>query len=82
MAPEKSRTIVVNATEHEWAEKEISYDEVVNLAYGSAGTGPGITYTVTYRRGMGNKPEGSLTAGKSAGVKESMIFDVSRTDKS
>lgn len=77
----KTRTIVVNAREHETADRDIGYEEVVALAYPGAG-GPNITFTVTYRRGQGNKPEGMLVAGQSVRIKDGMIFDVTRTDKS
>lgn len=43
---------------------------------------PNIIYTVTYRRGEGKKPEGTLVEGESVKVKDGMIFDVTRTDKS
>lgn len=77
-----TRTIVVNTKEHEVSSKEISYEEVVELAYGPDDEGPNVIYTVTYRRGTGNKPEGSLAPGESTKVKDGMIFDVTRTDKS
>jgi len=81
MPPDK--TIVVNTKEHPWDEKEISYSDVVHLAHPDADFAQQhITYTVTYRRGMGNKPEGTLVDGKSVKVKDGMIFDVTRTDRS
>lgn len=83
MPPDKDTTIVVNTKPHPWAEKEISYVEVVQLAYPGADLGnEQITYTVKYRRGMGNKPEGSLVDGKSVKVKDGMTFDVTKTDRS
>lgn len=82
MPPEKNRTVIVNAKEHEVSSNELSYEDVVSMAFGSAQAGPNITYTVTYRRGTGNKPESSLVAGGTAKVKEGMIFDVTRTDRS
>jgi Multiubiquitin len=39
-------------------------------------------FTVTYRRGEGNKPEGTLVEGETVKVKEGMIFNVTATDKS
>ena len=81
--PNKDYTIYVNSRPKPWPAKElISFDEVVNLAFPNAVKGPNIVYTVTYRRGEGNKPEGSLVEGESVKVKDGMIFDVTRTDQS
>jgi hypothetical protein len=63
-------------------EKEISFREVVALAYDNPPSGPNIVFTVTYQRGHGNKPEGDLTEGGTVKVKEGMSFIVSFTDKS
>ncbi len=83
MPPAKELTIVVNTKPHPWTAKEISYAQVVELAYPGADFGNElITYTVKYRRGIGNKPEGSLVAGKSVKVKDGMTFDVTKTDRS
>lgn len=83
MPAEKDVTIVVNTKPHGWAEKEISYLEVVQLAYPGADlSNEQITYTVKYRRGRGDKPEGSLVDGKSVKVKDGMTFDVTKTDRS
>ena len=76
-------TIIVN-TRPKTVEKnkEISFEEVVSLAYdGNPPTGPTIAFTVMFRRGPGNK-DGSLVAGQTVKVKEGMIFNVSATDRS
>ena len=80
----KSFTIVVNAQKKEWNGKEISYDEVVRLAFPEPPpAGVVITYTVEYERGEGHKPEGSLVqGGPPAKVKEGMIFSVTETGRS
>jgi hypothetical protein len=77
----KEVTIIVNARQKQWSKKEISFDEVVNLAYGTPNYETSV-YTVTYQKGEDKKPKGSLTRGESVHVKEGMIFDVLRTDKS
>jgi hypothetical protein len=43
---------------------------------------PDITYSVMYKRGHGNKPEGVLVPGAFVKVKEGMIFNVSETGQS
>jgi hypothetical protein len=80
---EKTVTIIVDGTPHDWTEKEISYEQVVNLAYdGNPPTGENILITVGYRRGHGEKHEGDLEPGQSVKVKDGMIFDVTATDRS
>jgi len=79
----KSVTIIVNTREKTVDKNtEISFEEVVSLAYdGNPPTGPYMEFTVMYRRGAGNK-DGSLVAGQSVKVKEGMVFSVSATDRS
>lgn len=80
---DKTITIIINGRKKEVAKKDLSYMDVVNLAYdNSPPTGPNIVFAITYRRGHGDKPEGSLVEGQSVKVKEGMIFNVTPTDKS
>jgi len=78
---DKEVAIVVNGRAKTVAEKEISFDEVVKLAFPTPPAGENILYTVNYRRGEGNK-QGSLVEGQAIKVKEGMIFDVTATDRS
>lgn len=80
--PKKTVTIIVEGTEHEWPKGEISYAEVVTLEVPDYPQHPEITYSVTYKRGHGNKPEGTLAPGASVKVKDGMIFNVSETGQS
>jgi Multiubiquitin len=82
MANNKSITIIVNGREKEVAEKEISFAEIVALAFDNPPTGPNIVFTVTFRRGQDHKPEGTLVEGETVEVKKGMIFNVTATDKS
>ena len=76
-------TFVVNAQPKTVTQKEISFEELVSLAYdGNPPTGENWEFTVTYRRGDGKKPQGQLVAGESVKVKDGMIVDVYGTDKS
>ena len=80
--PDKQYTIFVNSREKTWlAKDDISFDEVVAIAFPNPAKGPNIVYTVDYRNGHGNKL-GSLVEGESVKVKDGMIFDVTRTDQS
>jgi hypothetical protein len=74
-------TIVVNGRPRTVEEKDVSFEEAVELAYPGAPTGPNIVYTVAYRKAAGNR-SGDLIAGESVKVKEGTIFDVTQTDKS
>lgn len=75
-------TIIVEGTPHEWPKGEITYDQVVTLEVPDYSQHPEITYSVTYKKGHGNKPEGILSPGGSIKVKEGVIFNVSETGQS
>ena len=77
---QKEYNIVVNGSNKIWNEKEITFDQVVILAFGNID--PNARYTMTYKRGHGNKPEGTMAPGDSVKVKEGMIFNVTPTNKS
>lgn len=79
---DKDLTIVVNGREKVVSSKELPFIEVVALAFENPPTGPNIVFTVTYRRGHGDKPEGTLVEGGTVRVKDGMIFNVTATDKS
>jgi Xaa-Pro aminopeptidase len=78
----KTIAIVVEGASHEWPKDEITYAEVVTLEVPDYPQHPEITYSVKYKKGHGNKPEGILAPGASVKVKEGMIFSVSETGKS
>lgn len=79
----KAITIIVNAEERVVDGKdELTFDEVVDLAFDPRPAGDQIVYTITYYRGHGNKPEGHLVEGGSVRLKEGMVFNVKYTDKS
>jgi hypothetical protein len=80
--PKKDVTIIVEGTPHPWPKDEISYAEVVTLEVPDYAQHPEITYSVTYKRGQGNKPEGTLVPGATVKVKEGMVFNVSETGQS
>lgn len=79
---EKEYDIIVNGRPKEWHKKEISFAEVVELAFGAYQENGQTVFTMTYKRGQGNKPEGEMVAGDSVKVKDKMIFNVTSTDKS
>lgn len=78
----KDFTIIVNGRQKVVTTKELSFSEIVALAFDNPPTGQNIVFTITYRRGEGNKPEGSLVEGEKIKIKEGMIFNVTATNKS
>jgi len=74
--------IIVNAREKDWNRPNISFEQVVLLAFGTYDDNPNKGYTVTYSRGWEPKPEGTMVKGSVVRVKNKMIFDVTATDKS
>ena len=77
-----STTIIVNGRPVVFNQDEISYEQVVGLAFEVPPAGPNTMITVTYRRGHGNKPDGTLVSGQTVKVKDEMIFNAIATDKS
>ncbi len=75
-------TIIVNAREKVWKEFNISFEQVVVLAFGAYDSNPNKGYTVTYSKGWEPKSEGTMVKGSVVRVKHKMIFDVTATDKS
>lgn len=83
MTDTKQQHIVVNGTEHEWLEKEITYQQVVDLAYG--GSVPGsedVTFTVAFLKGHSDN-EGFLSPNsKPLHVRDGMEFRVKHSTRS
>ncbi len=74
--------IIVNAQEKTVTSREVSYTEVVSLAYPTP-PAPGTIFTVLYENAVKPNHEGSLVAGQVVTVKEKgTIFDVTPTSKS
>ena len=78
----KTVTIIVDGTDHEVAKGKITFAQVVTFEFPEYPQPPGVTYSVTYKKGDSKKPEGILSPGGYVEVKEGMIFSVSRTGQS
>ena len=74
--------IIVNGHNREVSGKELSFVQVVKVAFEDAVFNDVTVYTITYKRGDGHKPEGTLVEGETVKIKEGMVFNVKRTDKS
>ena len=64
------------------AEGELSFDQVVKLAYDPPPSGPDIVFTVSYRNAGDAPRDGSLVEGKSVKIQDGTVFNVTFTDKS
>lgn len=74
--------IVVNTRKKPWGKRQITFEEVVILAFGSYDPNPQKVYTVNYSGGVDPKSEGSMVKGSVVSVKDKMNFDVSATNQS
>lgn len=80
---DKTVTIIVEAAPHQWPKNEaISYAQVVTLEFPDFPQHPERIYSVTYKRGPGNKPDGILSPGGSVKVKDRMEFNVTDAGQS
>ena len=78
---DKEFTIVVNGREKTIPQSEISFDELVILAFGPLDSSASVL-TITYQKGPERKERGSLVQSEAVKLKTGMIFNVVRTDKS
>lgn len=74
--------IIVNGRERIVTSEEISFKEVLELAFNPVPSGPNWEFTVTYRDGAGRPPDGSLRPGGEVKVKDGTVFNATATDKS
>ena len=79
---EKDFHIIVNARPKVVTERFLSFAQIVALAFDNPPTGPNIMFTITYRNGPPQNPEGSLLEGQSVKIKDKLVFNVTPTDKS
>ena len=79
---DKGYDIIVNGRPHTVEHDELTFDEVVDLAYPDGGRGDLISYTVLFYEGGGREQEGGLDEGDTVKIKDGTIFNVTRTDRS
>lgn len=78
----KEIKIFVNTRSKIVTGKEISYADVVKLAFADAFQNPNALYTVTYQYAEGNKQGGSMVEGDTAKLKKEMQFTVQFSTRS
>ncbi len=76
---DKEITIIVNARSKTVTDKELSFEQLVALAFDPVP--PNSFFTVTYRRGESNK-EGTLLPGQTVQIHQGMVFNVTETGQS
>jgi len=79
---ERDFHIIVNARQKVVTQRVLSFAQIVALAFDTPPTAPNLMFTVTYRNGPRQNPEGSLLEGQSVRIKDKMVFNVTPTDKS
>lgn len=75
---DKTYSIVVNAVRETWSDHRISYEQVVQLAF--PGSRSGVLFGVTYANEHGH--DGSLAPEQVTEVKDGMVFNVVKTNRS
>ena len=78
----KTINIVVNGRSREVTTNEISFEELVDLAFRDPPRGPQIVFTITFRNGGSRIAEGVLDEGQTVKVQNRTIIKVTRTDPS
>ena len=81
---DKTFSIVVNGRQTQVPRErdELSFDELVDLAFDDPARGPQIVFTITFREAGGRVPEGELDEGQELKVRDGTIVNVTRTDQS
>lgn len=82
--PEDPITIIVNGVDKTLpvGTKQLSYEDVVRLAYGNYNGSSAIIYSVSYSNGPAGNRKGVLVKGDSVCVRKGMIFNVGCSNKS
>ncbi len=82
--PDKNIVVLVNGTEMtiDKKQKQFTYEEIVKLAFGSYDGSTNTIYTVVYSRGPNENIKGTLVKGQSVKIKDGMVFNVGKSNKS
>lgn len=75
-------SIIVNGRAREVFSSQVSFCDIIKLAFEVPPTGVNTMFTVTFRNGPQSNPEGSMTMGSSVKIQTGMIFNVTATNKS
>ena len=78
----KQTKVIVNGRERDVESEELTFDEVVHLAFDQPPAGKDTMFTVTFRNGGGRPHDGVIASGGSVKIQDGTIFNVTATDKS
>ena len=74
--------IIVNGRTRRVELDELTFNELVNLAFDDPAPGPQILFTITFRRATHRFESGELDPGQTLRVQDDTEVDVTRTDQS
>ena len=74
--------IFVNGRKKLVKSDELTYEEVLELAFDPLPSGPDVYIKVSFRNGAGRPPEGTLRPGQSAKIQDGTVFDATATNRS
>ncbi|MET0076224.1 MAG: multiubiquitin domain-containing protein [Candidatus Thiodiazotropha lotti] len=77
---DKTYDIIVNGRPKVVFDHKLTYLEIVQLAYPGEQPSDGVVFTVTFSNPHGK--DGSMVEGDKVNVKDGIIFNVRKTDKS
>ncbi len=80
--PPEQICIIINTREKLVDQGTYSFAELVKLAFPNSPPNDNTAYTVSFYKGAGACPEGTLIEGEKVELKKGMVFNVSETDKS
>jgi len=81
--PPKGVEIIVNGRARQAPSKELTFDQIVGLAFDNPPYGGDTIFTVTYRKGGNDqRPEGIMVEGDTVEIKRGTTFNVSATNRS
>ncbi|MFI6066945.1 multiubiquitin domain-containing protein [Micromonospora sp. NPDC051227] len=79
---DKNYAIVVNAQPFTVATHEVTFAQIVKLAFGAQSDDPDKTFTITYRKSDNARHDGTLVEGGMVKVKNGTVFNVTSTTRS
>ena len=79
---DKTFLITVNGRPKQVEGDELTFDELVDLAFDDPARGPQIVFTITFRDAGGRIQEGELDEGQRLKIRNGTIINVTRTDQS
>ena len=80
---DKGFEILINGTEETLPKNDLSFEELVDLAFPNHPTDPNVVFSVTFEHADSNPHQGTLAPGRTVTVKKKgTTFDVTQTNRS